>query len=154
MRHKKNMVKLGRPAEARKALMMAMVGSLIEEQRIKTTLPKARLTRALAEKLVTVAKRAIASGKPEKVLQGKRKVLAVLRHRKPMTKLFDTIAPQYKDRMGGYTRITKVGRRGSDSSEMAILEWVDLAVVKKARQAKVVADGSEASAAGDAKKES
>jgi large subunit ribosomal protein L17 len=59
MRHKKNIVKLGRPAEARKALMMSMVGSLIEEQRIKTTLPKARLARALAEKMVTIAKRAI-----------------------------------------------------------------------------------------------
>lgn len=153
MRHKKNMVKLGRPAEARKALMMSMVGNLIEEQRIKTTLPKARLTRALAEKLVTVAKRAIASGKPEKMLQGKRKVLQVLRHRKPMQKLFDTIAPQYKDRLGGYTRITKVGRRGSDGSEMAILEWVDLAFVKKGRQSGKKAASANEAAAGDSKKE-
>ncbi len=155
MRHKKNMVKLGRPAEARKALMMSMVGSLIEEQRIKTTLPKARLTRALAEKMVTVAKRAIASGKPEQMLLGKRKVLETLRHRKPMLKLFETIAPQYKDRLGGYTRITKLGRRGSDSSEMAILEWVDLAIVKKGRKTKTAAAaGSEAPVTEDAKKES
>lgn len=154
MRHKKKMVKLGRPAEARKALMMSMVGSLIEEQRIKTTLPKARLTRALAEKMVTVAKRAIASGKPEKMLNGKRKVLEVLRHRKPMQKLFDTIAPQYKDRLGGYTRITKLGRRAGDSSEMAILEWVDLAFVKKGRKAKKAAAGTEETVTGDEKKES
>lgn len=154
MRHKKNMVKLGRPAEARKALMMSMVGSLIEEQRIKTTLPKARLTRSLAEKLVTVAKRAMASGKPEKMLQAKRKVLQVLRHRKPMLKIFDTIAPQYKDRLGGYTRITKVGRRGSDGSEMAILEWVDLAFVKKGRKAGKDTSAVSDAVAGESKKES
>jgi large subunit ribosomal protein L17 len=87
------------------------------------------------------------------VMQGKRKVLALLRHRKPMQKLFDTIAPQYKDRLGGYTRITKVGRRGSDSSEMAILEWVDLAFVKKGRKSKSDVTKTE-SGTGDAQKES
>ncbi|MEI6563357.1 MAG: 50S ribosomal protein L17 [bacterium] len=154
MRHKKKMVKLGRPAEARKALLSSMAGNFIEEQRIKTTLPKARLTRSLAEKLVTVAKKAIASGKPDKMLQGKRKALAVLRHRKPMMKLFDVIAPQYKDRLGGYTRIVKVGRRGSDSSEMAILEWVDLAFVKKGKQANKSAAASDEPVTGESKKES
>lgn len=136
MRHKKNMVKLGRPAEARKALLSSMVANFIEEQRIKTTLPKAKQTRMLAEKMVTVAKKALAAGKPEAVLQGKRKALTVLRQRKHVTKLFEAIAPQYKDRAGGYTRIVKLGRRGSDSSEMALLEWVNLAPVDKRRKPK------------------
>lgn len=152
MRHAKNMTKLGRPAEARKALFSSMVGNLIEEQRIKTTVVKAKQTRVFAERLVTTAKRAIAAGKPEALLQGKRKALAALRHRKPMQKLFDVIAPLYKDRAGGYTRITKLGRRGSDSSEMALLEWVDMAPARAAaRQAK--ADAAERAAAAATKKD-
>lgn len=136
MRHKKNMVKLGRPAEARKALLSSLVSNFIEEQRIKTTLPKARQTRMLAEKMVTVAKKAIAAGKPEAMLKGKRQALAVLRQRKHVIKLFEAIAPQFKDRQGGYTRIVKLGRRGSDSSEMVFLEWVNLAPVDKRRKPK------------------
>jgi large subunit ribosomal protein L17 len=136
MRHKKNMVKLGRSAEARKALLSSLVSNFIEEQRIQTTLAKAKQTRMLAEKMVTVAKKALASGTPEALLNGKRQALSVLRHRKHMLKLFEAIAPQYKDRLGGYTRIVKLGRRGSDSSEMVLLEWVNLAPVDKRRKPK------------------
>jgi len=130
------MVKLGRPAEARKALFSSLVSNFIEEQRIKTTVVKAKQTRMLAEKMVTVAKRALAAGTPGALLDGKRKALAVLRQRKHVQKLFEGIAPQYKDRVGGYTRIVKLGRRGSDSSEMVLLEWVDLAPVSKRRKPK------------------
>lgn len=147
MRHKKNMVRLGRPAEARKALMSSLVANFIDEQRIKTTLPKARQTRMLAEKMVTVAKKALAAGTPEALLLGKRKALAVLRHRKHMLKLFEGIAPQFKDRAGGYTRIVKLGRRGSDSSEMVLLEWVNLGPVNKRKKPVV----EETPATGDAK---
>jgi large subunit ribosomal protein L17 len=136
MRHKKNMVRLGRPAEARKALLSSLVTNFIEEQRIKTTLPKARQTRMLAEKMVTVAKKALAAGTSVALLQGKRKALTVLRQRKHVQKLFEGIAPQFKDRLGGYTRIVKLGRRGSDSSEMVLLEWVNLAPVDKRRKPK------------------
>ncbi len=139
MRHKKNMVKLGRTAEERKALLSSMVANLIEEQRITTTLAKAKQTRMLAEKTLTMAKKALAAGTPVALMQGKRNVLAVVRHRKHMDKLFEAIAPQFKDRAGGYTRITKLGRRGSDSSEMAILEWVGLAPVSKRRKPAVEA---------------
>lgn len=138
------MVKLGRPAEARKALLSSLVANFIEEQRIKTTLPKARQARMLAEKMVTVAKKALVAGTPEALMKGKRQALAVLRHRKHMDKLFSTIAPQYRDRLGGYTRIVKLGRRGSDSSEMVLLEWVNLAPVDKRRKTK--ADDLEKSA--------
>lgn len=136
MRHKKNSVKLGRTAEARQALLSSLVANFIEEQRITTTVRKAKLARILAEKLVTVAKKALAAGKPEALLTGKRKVLAVLRHRRHVARLFEAIAPQYKDRQGGYTRILKLGKRSSDGSEMAVLEWVDLARVDKRRKAK------------------
>ena len=142
MRHKKNMVKLGRPAEARKALLSSLVSNFIEEQRIQTTVAKAKQARMLAEKMVTVAKKALAAGTPGALLQGKRMALAVLRHRKHVQKLFETIAPQYKDREGGYTRITKLGRRASDSSEMVLLEWVNLAPVQKRRKTKTEAPAS------------
>ncbi len=128
MRHRKNTVKLGRTADGRKALLSSMVCNFIEEQRIQTTLPKARLTRTLAEKMVTLAK----SG----TLSARRSALSKLRQRKHVTKLFESIAPQYKDRKGGYTRIIKLGKRGSDGSEMAVLEWVDLARIDKRRKPK------------------
>jgi len=105
-----------------------MVANFIEEQRIRTTLPKAKLTRTLAEKMVTLAKRG--------TMPARRQALAVLRHREHVRKLFETIGPQYKDRAGGYTRIVRLGRRGSDGSEMVLLEWVDLAAVDKRRKPK------------------
>lgn len=128
MRHRKSNVKLGRTAEGRSALLSSLVCNFIEEQRIRTTLPKARQARRVAERMVTLAKRG--------TLAARRDALAELRHRKHVTKLFERIAPQYKDRHGGYTRIVKLGRRGSDGSEMAILEWVDLAFIDKRRKPK------------------
>lgn len=143
MRHMKNSVKLGRSAEARKALLSSLVVSFIEEQRITTTLQKAKLARILAERLVTAAKRALASGKPEALLSARRKVLAALRKRTPTGKLFEAIAPQFKDRPGGYTRIVKLGQRGGDAAEMVVLEWVNLAPVDKRRKPKQGESGSE-----------
>ena len=125
MRHRKNTVKLGRSASARKALLSSLVGNFIEEQRIRTTLPKAKLTRTLAEKMVTLGKRG--------TLPARRQAAAVLRMPDRVKKLFETIAPQYKDRNGGYTRITRLGRRGSDGSEMVLLEWVNLASGTRSR---------------------
>ena len=152
MRHRKNSVKLGRSPEGRKALLSSLVSNFIQEQRIQTTIQKAKLARKLAEKLVTTAKKALISGKPEDLLCAKRKVLEVLRHRKHVSRLFEAIAPQYKDRSGGYTRIVRVGQRGGDASEMVVLEWVDLAFVDKRRKTK--ADGSDSvENKGDAKKE-
>lgn len=147
MRHMKNNVKLGRSAEARKALLSSLVSNFIQEQRIQTTVQKAKQARMLAEKLVTTAKKALASGKREDLLSAKRNVLNVLRHRKHVARLFEAIAPQYKDRQGGYTRIVRIGQRGGDASEMVVLEWVDLAAVDKRRKVKTdtvpAADGKE-----------
>ena len=117
MRHQKKTVKLGRTAEHRKALLANQVCSLIEHQRIKTTLAKAKAVRPLAEKMVTLGKKGS--------LHARRTALAVLRQKDAVKKLFDDIAPRSADRNGGYTRIVRLGIRKSDSAPVAFLEWVD-----------------------------
>lgn len=117
MRHQKKTVKLGRTAEHRKALLANQVCSLIEHQRIKTTLAKAKAVRPLAEKMVTLGKQGS--------LHARRTALAVLRQKNAVKKLFDDIAPRSADRNGGYTRIIRLGIRKSDAAPVAFLEWVD-----------------------------
>jgi large subunit ribosomal protein L17 len=119
MRHQKKTIKLGRTAEHRKALLANQVCSLIEHQRIKTTLAKAKAVRPLAEKMVTLGKKGS--------LHARRTALATLRHKDAVKRLFDDIAPRSTDRNGGYTRIVKLGQRKSDSASMAFIEWVDAA---------------------------
>src|SRR5436190_19322585 len=121
MRHQKKTIKLGRKAEHRKALLANQVCSLIEYQRIKTTLAKAKAVRPLAEKMVTLGKRGS--------IHARRTALATLRQKNAVKKLFDDIAPRSTDRNGGYTRIVKLGQRKSDSAPVAFLEWVDAPVV-------------------------
>jgi large subunit ribosomal protein L17 len=122
MRHQKKTIKLGRTAEHRKALLANQVCSLIEHERIKTTLAKAKAVRPLAEKMVTLGK----TGS----LHARRTALAVLRQKNAVKKLFDSIAPRSADRKGGYTRIIRLGQRKSDSASVAFIEWVDAAPVE------------------------
>ncbi len=110
-------MKLGRTSEHRTALLAGLVCNLIKARRITTTLKKAKLSRSLAEKMVTLGKRG--------TLSARRKAIQVLRQKDLVKILFETIAPQFKDRQGGYTRIMRLGTRASDSSEMVILEWVN-----------------------------
>ena len=121
MRHQKKTIKLGRTAEHRKALLANQVCSLIEHQRIKTTLAKAKAVRPLAERMVTLGKKAS--------IHARRTALATLRQKNAVKKLFDDVAPRSAERNGGYTRIVKLGRRKSDSAQMAFIEWVDMAEV-------------------------
>ena len=121
MRHQKKTVKLGRTAEHRKALLANQVCSLIEHQRIKTTLAKAKAVRPLAEKMVTLGKKGS--------LHARRTALAVLRQKDAVKKLFDDIAPRSAERNGGYTRIIRLGVRKSDAAKVALLEWVDSPLV-------------------------
>src|SRR4029077_13271815 len=116
MRHQKKTVKLGRTAEHRKALLANQVCSLIEHQRIKTTLAKAKALRPLAEKMVTLGKK--------NSLHARRTVLAVLRQKGAVTKLFNDIAPRSATRNGGYTRIVHAGRGKSDSAALPLIEWL------------------------------
>jgi len=148
MRHQKKTVKLGRTAEHRKALLANQVCSLIEHQRIKTTLAKEKAVRPLAEKMVTLGKQGS--------LHARRTALAVLRQKTAVKKLFDDIAPRSADRKGGYTRIIKLGVRKSDAAAVALIEWVDAPLVidepapeEKGRKSK----GAKSAAADEAKPE-
>jgi large subunit ribosomal protein L17 len=119
MRHKKKTVKLGRSQAHRDSLLSNQVCSLIEHRRIKTTLAKAKATKPLAERMVTLGKKGD--------LHARRTALSYLKHKEIVKKLFTEIAPAAADRKGGYTRIVKLGARLSDSAPMAYLEWVDYA---------------------------
>ena len=127
MRHQKKTIKLGRTAEHRKALLANQVCSLIEHQRIKTTLAKAKAVRPLAERMVTLGKNGS--------IHARRTALAALRQKNAVKKLFDDIAPRSAERNGGYTRIVKLGQRKSDSASMAFIEWVDMAEVVEEKPA-------------------
>ena len=126
MRHRKNTVKLGRTSSQREALFSSLVSNLILAKRIQTTLPKARAAKRLADKMVTVGKKG--------TLAARRQALSFLKLDAAVAELFGAVAPAMKDRAGGYTRVIKLGKRQSDSSEMCILEWVDF--VPKAKKAK------------------
>ena len=117
MRHHNKNRKFGRVKNQRKALLKSLTRSLIVHGKISTTLAKAKELRPTVEGLVTKAKR--------EGIHSKRLVLSrVSNERRILKKLFEEIAPKYKTRHGGYTRITKLPRRKSDGSEMAVIEFV------------------------------
>jgi large subunit ribosomal protein L17 len=120
MRHQKNTRKLGRTSQHRDAMLANIVASLIIHKRVKTTLAKAKAARPLAEKLVTLGKGG--------TLHDRRLAVAKIGQKDAVATLFKTIAPGFKDRKGGYTRIIKLGPRQSDSAPVAFLEWVDYVV--------------------------
>lgn len=122
MRHQRKTVKLGRKAEHRDAMLANQVCSLIEHNRIQTTLAKAKAVRPLAEKMVTLGKKGD--------LHARRTALATLDNRAAVKKLFEEIAPRSKERRGGYTRIIKLGARKSDAAPLAFIEWVDAPIVE------------------------
>jgi large subunit ribosomal protein L17 len=124
MRHQKNTRKLGRTSQHRSALLANLVASLIIHKRVKTTLAKAKAVRPLAEQLVTLGKGG--------TLHDRRLAIAKIGQKDAVSKLFKEIAPGFKDRKGGYTRIIKLGPRQSDSAPIAFLEWVDYVVEAEA----------------------
>jgi len=128
MRHQKNTRKLGRTSQHRDAMLANLVASLILHKRVKTTLAKAKAARPLAEKLVTLGKGG--------TLHDRRLAVAKIGQKDAIAILFKTIAPGFKDRKGGYTRIVKLGPRQSDSAPVAFLEWVDYVVEAEAAPVK------------------
>ena len=108
--------KLGRTADHRKALLRNQVTSLLRNGKIETTVAKAKETRRMSEKMITLAKRGD--------LHARRQVLAYIYDEDVVTKLFEEIGPNYAERNGGYTRVLKLGPRRGDAAEMAILELV------------------------------
>jgi len=122
MRHKIAGRRLKRSGGHRRALFRNLITELFRHRRITTTEAKARAVRAEAEKLITVAKRSLDK---ENDLHERRQVLRTVSDKEVLRELFETIAPEYKDRPGGYTRIIKLGPRQGYAADMAILELVE-----------------------------
>ena len=124
MRHLKRTAKLGRSPEHRNAMLANLVCSLIKHKRVTTTLAKAKAARTVAEKMVTLGKKG--------GIHHRRLAVSRLHQEDAAKILFKEIAPAFKDRSGGYTRIVKMNQRNGDSAQRAILEWVDFTPVAPA----------------------
>jgi large subunit ribosomal protein L17 len=125
MRHNLAHRKLGRVSEHRTALLRNQAMALIRHERIETTMPKAKELRPFVERLITIAKRGVAGGeKNGHALTARRLVMRDLQDREVVTKLFDTLAPRFASRPGGYTRLLRIGFRRGDSAEVAQVELV------------------------------
>jgi len=124
MRHRVAGRKLGRSKDGRIALRRNLVKQLFEHERIETTRTKAEAIRGQAERLITMAKRGNAAGEA-KMVHARRLAAARLADAESVKKLFDDIAPRFKDRPGGYTRMMKLGPRFGDAAEMVLLELVE-----------------------------
>src|SRR5689334_2052313 len=145
MRHQRTGKKLGRDSAHRKALYSNLAGALIEHGRIRTTVTKAKAVKPLAEQMITLGRRGD--------LHARRQATSFLRSRDVVHKLFAEVAPLFKDRPGGYTRIVKIGPRPGDSAEMAYLELVDEAYVAKEREARTDVSGTSGTSVPDAVEE-
>ncbi len=125
MRHRVAHRKLGRVTEHRMAMLRNQATALIRYEHIETTVPRAKELRPFVERLITIAKRGMAEGDGNgKLLHARRLVARDLVDRDVVGKLFDTIAPRFAERPGGYTRILRLGYRRGDSAEVAQLELV------------------------------
>ena len=124
MRHRIAGRKLGRQKDERTALRRILVGQLIDHERITTTRAKAEAIRGQVERLVTLAKRGTKAGDAQMV-HARRLASARLSNPGAVKKLFDDIAPRYTERLGGYTRMVKLGKRQGDAAEMVLLEFVE-----------------------------
>ena len=126
MRHKRAGYKLKRNLAARDSLLRGLVTSVIEQERVITTVPKAKAARPLVEKMITLAK--------EDTLHARRKAAAFLRTPDSVQKLFDKLGTRFGQRNGGYTRVVRLGWRKGDGAEQAMLELVGSELVKRAAE--------------------
>src|ERR1044071_4138065 len=126
MRHKVAGFKLKRPVDSRNALLRNLVTSVIEHERVVTTVPKAKAVRPLVEKMITLAKR--------DTLHARRQAAAVLETPASVKKLFDKLGTRFGQRNGGYTRVVRLGRRKGDGAEQAMIELVGSELVKRAAE--------------------
>lgn len=128
MRHKVSGRLFGRTANQRKALLKGIVSSLLEYQRIETTLAKAKAAKGIAEKIVTMGIKGD--------LHSKRLVLSYIPNRAVVSKLFSEIAPRFSGRNGGYLRLVQTRNRVNDGAPMAVLEFIDYESIKKPKEEK------------------
>ncbi len=129
MRHNRQTHRLGRTFSERKALLESMVGSLLKYQEIKTTLQKAKAAQRLADHVITLGK--------DGTLTAKRRVFSYLQDHVLTSKVFEEVAPRFKDRKGGYTRILRLQRRKGDGAQLALLELTEKEIkVKEEKKSK------------------
>ncbi len=125
MRHRVSHRKLGRVTEHRIAMLRNQAQALLRFERLETTVPRAKELRPFVERIITIAKRGLAGGDGNgRSLHARRLVLRDIHDREVVSKLFDTIAPRFETRPGGYTRILRIGYRRGDSAEVAQIELV------------------------------
>jgi large subunit ribosomal protein L17 len=137
--------KLGRLTEHRIALLRNQATALLRHEKIETTMPKAKELRPFVERLITIAKRGVkAADAKGGTLHARRMILAEIQDREIVGKLFDTIAPRFAERPGGYTRILRVGFRRGDAAEVAHVELVGSEYDPKAAQAEAEAEEKDA----------
>ncbi len=139
MRHGKKIKKLGKSASHRRAMFANMAASLIQHKRIKTTEAKAKEARRVIERLITYGK--------NDTTHSRRLAFAILRQKDVVKALFEEIAPVYKTRAGGYTRIYKLGRRPNDAAKVVLLELVDFLGTEKTAKKKAAPEKTKAKAA-------
>jgi large subunit ribosomal protein L17 len=132
VRHHRAGKKLGRDASHRKALYSNLAGSLIQHGRIKTTVTKAKAVKPIAEQMITLGRRGD--------IHARRQAVAFLRSKDVVHLLFAEVAPRFRDRPGGYTRIVKIGPRPGDAAEMAYLEFVGDEVTPRPRRERAAAE--------------
>jgi large subunit ribosomal protein L17 len=136
MRHRVAHRKLGRVTEHRIAMLRNQATALLRHEHLTTTVPRAKELRPFVERLITVAKRGLAGGDTNgHVLTARRLVMRDLQDREVVTKLFDTIAPRFAERPGGYTRLLRIGYRKGDSAEVAQVELIGSEFDPKAKEA-------------------
>jgi large subunit ribosomal protein L17 len=128
MRHRVDGRLFGRTANQRKALLRGLVNSLIEQQRIETTVAKAKEVKKITEKMITLGIKGD--------LHARRTAFSYLSNRSALAKLFSEIAPRFSGRNGGYLRVIHSRNRVNDSAPMAVLEFIDYEELRKAKEAK------------------
>ena len=124
MRHRVAHRKLGRVTEHRIAMLRNQATDLIRHEHVTTTVARAKELRPFVERIITIAKRGVTDGTPVRVLNARRLVLHDVQDREVVSKLFDTIAPRFQTRPGGYTRLLRLGFRKGDAAEVAQVELV------------------------------
>src|SRR3984893_9402277 len=150
MRHRVAHRKLGRVTEHRIAMLRNQATVLLRHEHLTTTVPRAKELRPFVERLITIAKRGLVDGSVNaRELNARRLVMRDLQDREVVTKLFDTLAPRFAARAGGYTRLLRVGFRKGDSAEVAQVELVGSEFNPRAKaEADAAAEGSKPKAKG------
>src|SRR5437773_6192267 len=124
MRHRVAHRKLGRVTEHRISMLRNQATALLRHEHLRTTVPRAKELRPFVERLITIAKRGVADGAQGKALHARRLIMQDLQDREVVGKLFETLAPRFQSRPGGYTRLLRLGFRKGDSAEVAQVELV------------------------------